>query len=126
MSHSPEDPNYNARPTKRGYANHRVANRIYCGIAYHFALYTSYVCLSLLLCPQTLAEKCSNRLNMFVVVMTSLNISGDFYLLFLPIFAVARLQIPTRFKLSLVAVFSTGLCRSSSKLFLRLPSVMFC
>lgn len=82
---------------------------IYCGIAFHFALYTSYIFLSLFLCPQTFAEICLNRLNMLVIVMTSLNISGDFYLLFLPIFAVARLQIPTKFKISLVAIFSTGL-----------------
>lgn len=82
---------------------------IYFGVAFHFGLYTSYMFLSLFLCPQTFAVKCLNQLNMLVIVITSLNISGDFYLLFLPIFAVARLQIPTRFKLSLVAVFSTGL-----------------
>ena len=82
---------------------------IYFGAAFHFALYTSYMFLSFFLCPQTFAVKCLNQLNMLFVVSTSLNISGDLYLLFLPIFAVARLQIPTRFKLSLVAVFSTGL-----------------
>ena len=82
---------------------------IYFGIAFHFLLYTSYMFLSFFLCPRTFATRCLNQLNMFIIVMTSLNISGDFYLLFLPIFAVARLQIPTRFKLSLVAVFSTGL-----------------
>ena len=82
---------------------------IYFGIVFHFLLYTSYIFLSFFLCPRTFATRCLNQLNMFVIVMTSLNISGDFYLLFLPIFAVARLQIPTRFKVSLVAVFSTGL-----------------
>ena len=82
---------------------------IYLGVTFHFVLYTAYMFLSLLLCPETFATRCLDQLNTLIIIMTSLNISGDLYLLFLPVFAVARLQIPTRFKLSLVAVFSTGL-----------------
>ena len=81
---------------------------IYLGIAFHFILYTSYMFLSLFLCPETFAAKCLNELNILVIVTTSLSISGDFYLLFLPILAVARLHIPNRYKMGLVAIFSTG------------------
>jgi len=81
---------------------------IYTGIAFHFVLYTSYMFLSFFLCPETFAVKCLNELSTLVIVTTSLNISGDFYLLFLPILAVARLHIPPRYKIGLVAVFSTG------------------
>ena len=81
---------------------------IYIGIGFNFVLYTSYTFLSLFLCPATFATKCLNELSVLVIVTTSLNISGDFYLLFLPILAIARLHIPSRYKMGLAAVFSTG------------------
>ena len=81
---------------------------IYLGVVFHLMLYTSFIFLSVLLCPTTLAKRCLNELNMLIIVTTSLNISGDFYLLFLPILAVARLHIPSRYKMGVVAVFSTG------------------
>lgn len=85
-----------------------LRHMVYSGIAFHFVLYTSYMFLSPFLCPITFSKKCLDELNMLVIITTSLNISGDLYLLFLPILAVARLHIPSKYKMGLIAVFSTG------------------
>lgn len=82
---------------------------IYAGIVFHFLLYALTTVLSAVLCRRTFVSSCVVKFDTLVIVASALNISGDFYLLFLPILAVARLHIPGSYKLGLVVIFSVGL-----------------
>ena len=72
-------------------------------------LYSVSMVLSAVLCQGTFSRTCLDRFDALVIIASSLNISGDLYLLFLPILAVARLHIAGRYKIGLVAIFSSGL-----------------
>ena len=50
-----------------------------------------------------------NRSIVYSLVGASFNIVSDFYLLLLPIPAVMGLQMPTRRKFGVIAIFGTGL-----------------
>ncbi len=52
--------------------------------------------------------RCSRSVT-YSLVGASFNIVSDFYLLFLPIPAVLGLQMPTKRKLGVLAIFGTGL-----------------
>ena len=79
---------------------------IYAGVLFHLILYSLSIVLSAVLSRGAFG---SYNFNALVIVASGLNISGDFYLLFLPILAVARLHIAGRYKSGLVAIFSSGL-----------------
>ncbi|KAL8669160.1 MAG: hypothetical protein Q9168_006234, partial [Polycauliona sp. 1 TL-2023] len=86
------------------------------GIFYCFILYTSYLLLSFLLCQSQIESTCKHQWTLFFLITSGLNVFGDFYLLFVPLAAVAKLRLPFREKLGVAAVFFTGLlaCASGS------------
>ncbi|KAL8923950.1 MAG: hypothetical protein Q9172_002914 [Xanthocarpia lactea] len=82
---------------------------VYIGIFYCFVLYTCFLLLAFLLCEYEIASPCKHQWNLFVLLTSGLNVVGDFYLLLIPLTAVAKLQIPFRQKLGVFAIFLTGL-----------------
>lgn len=82
---------------------------VFLGILYCFVLYTSYLLLTFLLCQSQIASLCKHQWNLFLLVTSGLNVFGDFYLLIIPLAAVAKLRMPFRQKLGVSAVFFTGL-----------------
>ena len=94
----------------RLFAPDRVAKYlIFFGILYCFTLYTSYLLLTFLLCQSQIGRSCKHQWNLFLLITSGFNVFGDFYLLFVPLAAVAKLRIPFREKLGVSAVFLTGL-----------------
>ncbi|KAI4283132.1 MAG: hypothetical protein L6R38_002396 [Xanthoria sp. 2 TBL-2021] len=87
---------------------------VFFGIFYCFILYTSYLLLTFLLCQSQIVSTCKHQWNLFLLITSGLNVLGDFYLLFVPLVAVAKLRIPFRQKLGVSAVFFTGLLACSS------------
>lgn len=79
------------------------------GIFYCFILYTSYLLLSFLLCQSQIESACKHQWTLFFLTTSGLNVFGDFYLLLVPLAAVAKLRLPFREKLGVAAVFFTGL-----------------
>ncbi|KAI4248072.1 MAG: hypothetical protein L6R40_001161 [Gallowayella cf. fulva] len=88
---------------------------VFLGILYCFVLYTSYLLLTFLLCQSQIASLCKHQWNLFLLVTSGLNVFGDFYLLIIPLAAVAKLRMPFRQKLGVSAVFFTGLLSSRHK-----------
>ncbi|KAL8854573.1 MAG: hypothetical protein Q9221_000608 [Calogaya cf. arnoldii] len=87
---------------------------VFFGIFYCFVLYTSYLLLTFLLCQSQIVPACKHQWNLFLLTTSGLNVFGDFYLLLVPLPAVAKLRIPFRQKLGVTAVFFTGLLACSS------------
>lgn len=54
-------------------------------------------------------SKCSGKLNSEDIVISSINIFSDFYMLALPIIVVSKLHLARNKKIGLIAVFLTGL-----------------
>ncbi|KAL8695747.1 MAG: hypothetical protein Q9224_003190 [Gallowayella concinna] len=79
------------------------------GILYCFVLYASYLLLTFLLCQSQIISYCKHQWNLFLLTTSGLNVLGDFYLLAIPLAAVAKLQMPFRKKLGVSAIFFTGL-----------------
>lgn len=52
--------------------------------------------------------KCRNGLQDYGVVQGIFGLVTDFYLLFIPVPAVLSLQLPTRKKIGVIAIFMTG------------------
>lgn len=94
----------------RLFAPDRTAKYLaFFGIFYCFILYTSYLLLTFLLCQSQIVSTCKHQWNLFLLITSGLNVLGDFYLLLVPLVAVAKLRIPFRQKLGVCAVFFTGL-----------------
>ncbi|KAL8677662.1 MAG: hypothetical protein Q9186_005924 [Xanthomendoza sp. 1 TL-2023] len=84
------------------------------GILYCFVLYASYLLLTFLLCQSQIISYCKHQWNLFLLTTSGLNVLGDFYLLAIPLAAVAKLQMPFRKKLGVSAIFFTGLLACAS------------
>ncbi|KAL8722484.1 MAG: hypothetical protein Q9225_001048 [Loekoesia sp. 1 TL-2023] len=82
---------------------------IFFGIFYCFILYTSFLPLSFLLCQSFLRPSCAHQWNLFLLISSGLNVASDVYLLVIPLAAVAKLQMPTKQKLEVSAVFFAGM-----------------
>ena len=84
---------------------------IYFAIGYNIILHFAGTLIDIFIClpgtPKYWA--CSNRVITLAIVISGMNIFSDFYLLVLPILAVSSLQMPTKRKLGIIAVFLTGL-----------------
>ncbi len=83
---------------------------IYLGIGFNFVLYTVYLFAYIFVCPSASKGyvKCQDQLKVLSVSTSSFSLCSDFYMLFLPLFAVSRLQLEQKRKLGLVAIFLTG------------------
>ena len=83
---------------------------IYLGIAFNFVLYTIYLFAYIFVCPSTSKGyvKCQDELKVLSVSTSSVSLFSDFYMLFLPLFAVSRLQLEQKKRFGLVAIFLTG------------------
>lgn len=79
------------------------------GILWIFVLYTTFLLLIFLLCQSALLQSCASEWTLFVLTTSGLNILNDIYLLIIPLAAIARLQMPSRQKLGVSAIFLTGL-----------------
>ncbi len=79
------------------------------GILFCFILYTSFLLLTFLLCQSSLVQSCESEWTLFVLTTSGLNILSDIYLLVIPLAAISRLQMPSRQKLGVSAIFLTGL-----------------
>ncbi|KAL8929892.1 MAG: hypothetical protein Q9208_001036 [Pyrenodesmia sp. 3 TL-2023] len=84
------------------------------GILFIFVLYTTFLLLTFLLCQSVLVQSCASEWTLFVLTTSGLNILNDVYLLMIPLAAIARLQMPSRQKLGVSAIFLTGLLACSS------------
>ncbi|KAL8804142.1 MAG: hypothetical protein Q9223_005900 [Gallowayella weberi] len=84
-------------------------NLVILGIIYCFVLYTSYLLLTFLLCQSQIIPYCKHQWNLFLLTTSGLNVFGDFYLLAIPLAAIAKLHMPFREKLGVSAIFFTGL-----------------
>lgn len=83
---------------------------IYFGIGFNFVLYTIYLFAYIFVCPSTSKGyvKCQDQLKVLSVSTSSFSLFSDFYMLFLPLFAVSRLQLEQKRRLGLIAIFLTG------------------
>ena len=83
---------------------------VYFGIGFHFVLYTVYLFAYIFICPSTSKGyvKCQDKLKVLSVSTSCFSLFGDFYMLFLPLFAVSKLQLDQKRKLGLIAIFLTG------------------
>lgn len=95
---------------KRLFSPSRLANYLVIfGALYNFVLYTTYICLTFLLCnPTTLSRHCIRELNIFIFVASGLNVLGDLYELLIPVLIVSGLQLALRQKLRVLVVFFAG------------------
>ena len=53
-------------------------------------------------------SRCSHKLNILDVVISVINIVSDFYILFLPLLVISKLQMRRNKKIGVGAVFCTG------------------
>ena len=90
---------------------------IYFGIAYHVVLYTTSFILEFVFCyPRSgqgfvagfIRPSCEHDAAKLGITQAGLNIIGDFYLLFLPIPVIWKLQYSLKKKLRISAMFMTG------------------
>ena len=84
---------------------------IYIGIAMTLFTHVVGTILAITLCTPSDPigySHCASRLDILDIVISSLNILSDFYILILPLFVVSKLQIRRNRKLGILAVFSTG------------------
>lgn len=56
-----------------------------------------------------LMYSCKLEVDLFIWITSGLNVGGDIYLLIIPLSAVAKLHLPLRQKLGVIAVFFAGL-----------------
>ena len=85
---------------------------IYIGIITTLLNHVIGTILAITLCLPSDAlgfAKCSNKLNVLDIVISTINIISDFYILILPLVVISRLQMPLNRKLGVSAVFATGL-----------------
>ena len=91
--------------------NRKARFAIYFGIAFMVVLHVTYLLLAGLLCLPSNPSKeaqCNLRPETVGTATSAFNVISDFYILLLPIFAVSKLQMPTRKKLEISAIFFTG------------------
>lgn len=83
---------------------------IYFGVAFNFIFYVIYTFFYIFFCPSTSkkAQTCSSDLKLFGLITTAINVVDDFYILLIPLAAISQLQLPSRKKLGLLAIFFTG------------------
>ncbi|KAL8904338.1 MAG: hypothetical protein Q9207_003349 [Kuettlingeria erythrocarpa] len=91
---------------------------IYVGIVTTLINHVVGTILAITLCiPSDAAgyAHCAGRLNILDLVISAINILSDFYILFLPLFVISKLQMRQNRKLRVLAVFSVGAlaCASS-------------
>lgn len=89
--------------------NRKARFAIYFGIAFMVLLHVIYILLTALLClTSNPSAQCTSRLEVAGTATSAFNVISDFYILLLPIFAISKLQMPTKKKLEISAVFFTG------------------
>ena len=88
----------------------RMRWAIYLAIAYNAILQTVGFFLAIFLCIPGRPEfwQCSNKVSILNVATSGFNIFIDFYLLFLPLFAISQLQMRSRRKVGILLIFLVG------------------
>lgn len=90
---------------------------IHVGIASIFVVYAGFIVGYWVLCvpklggswwESVIASKCSNETLKFGYIMGPFGVISDFYLLFIPISIILRLQLPLGKKIVAFAIFMTG------------------
>ncbi|KAL8772156.1 MAG: hypothetical protein Q9209_002591 [Squamulea sp. 1 TL-2023] len=83
---------------------------IYFGVGFNFFFYAICLFLYIFLCPNTptRARSCGQSLKNQGIATSAINVVSDFYMLVIPLSAVARLQLAPKRRLGLLAIFFTG------------------
>ena len=83
---------------------------IWVGVAWNSLFYPIYFFLYIFLCPtaSSRALQCQAQLKIFSVAACAINVASDFYTLLIPLAAVSNLQLASRRKIGLLAIFFTG------------------
>ncbi|CAD6446128.1 6ea7edb6-16e3-442d-98bf-676604e58bd0 [Sclerotinia trifoliorum] len=84
---------------------------IYFAVFYNVTLQVTAFFSSIFLCIPGRPQfwQCSHRVSVLNIVTSGFNIFSDFYLLFLPLFALSQLQMRPARKLAILLVFAVGL-----------------
>jgi len=84
---------------------------IYFAVIYNVVLQTTAFFSSIFLCIPGRPQfwQCSHKVSVLNIVTSGFNIFSDFYLLFLPLFALQQLQMRPARKLAIALVFAVGL-----------------
>ena len=90
---------------------------VYLGLFWNFLLYWSSIPLAIHFCtpktgqpwnPVTLANSCV-KLTTYTVVQGVLSVALDFYIFFLPVPIVLKLQMSLKRRLSILGIFGTAI-----------------